>query len=181
MASGRLTDIFGRRWFFIFGSALAVVGCIIGATAESVPTVIGAEVFIGCAAGFQISFFWVISEIVPMNRRMLANAAMYIFSTPTNTLAPLVSYAFQDQMRVRWRGTFWFMAALNVLSLFCWYTFYHPPTFKMLHRTRTVKSILLGFDWTGLFLFSGGFLLFLMGLSWVRLHAGIDLPSEPRY
>lgn len=32
---GRLSDIFGRRWFFIGSSVLAVIGNIIGASAQS--------------------------------------------------------------------------------------------------------------------------------------------------
>ncbi|KAF2639897.1 MFS general substrate transporter [Massarina eburnea CBS 473.64] len=63
---GRLNDIFGRRWFFISGSFISLIGCIIGAVAQNVNTLIGAEVLIGLASAFQISFFWAISEIVPM-------------------------------------------------------------------------------------------------------------------
>jgi len=33
---GRLSDIFGRRWFFILGNFFALIGCIICATAQSV-------------------------------------------------------------------------------------------------------------------------------------------------
>lgn len=46
---GRLSDIFGRRWFFITGSVIGLVGSILGATAQSVNQLIGAEVFIGIA------------------------------------------------------------------------------------------------------------------------------------
>ncbi|TKA64259.1 hypothetical protein B0A49_09578, partial [Cryomyces minteri] len=63
---GRLSDMFGRRWFFITGSVLGLIGSILGATARTIPQLIGAEVFIGSAAAFQISFFWVIAELVPM-------------------------------------------------------------------------------------------------------------------
>lgn len=83
MLSGRLTDLFGRRWFFISGSTIGLVGAIVGVTAQTVNQVIAAEVLIGVAAGFQISFFWVVSEIVPMNRRFIANSGIYLFSVPT--------------------------------------------------------------------------------------------------
>ena len=33
---GRLSDIFNRRWFFIGPSILAIVGNIIGASAQSI-------------------------------------------------------------------------------------------------------------------------------------------------
>jgi hypothetical protein len=38
---GRLSDIFGRRYFFIGGQIIAVLGCIVCAKASSVPMLIG--------------------------------------------------------------------------------------------------------------------------------------------
>jgi MFS family permease len=38
---GRLSDIFGRRYFFIGGQVIAVLGCIVCAKATSVPMLIG--------------------------------------------------------------------------------------------------------------------------------------------
>jgi len=137
---GRLSDLFERRWFFIIGSIIGLVGSILGATAQSVNQLIGAEVLIGCASGFQISFFWVVAEIVPMKWRYLANSGLYAFTVPTNPLAPKIAFAFQTQTVVKWRGTFYFMIAVNVLSVVCWFLFYHPPTFKMLHRRSQVKE-----------------------------------------
>jgi MFS family permease len=34
---GRLSDLFGRRWFFIGGTILSLIGNIISATAQSIP------------------------------------------------------------------------------------------------------------------------------------------------
>lgn len=168
MVAGRLTDIFGRRFFFMLASAIGFVGCALAATAKTVPQLIGAEVMTGTAAGAQLSFFWIISEIVPMNRRMLANAAMFLFSTPTNTVAPLVAYRFQYHTKIKWRGCFWLLTGLNAVSFICWYLFYRPPSFKMLHKYKTPLELAKKFDYIGLILYSGGLVLLLMGLSWVR-------------
>jgi MFS family permease len=54
---GCFSDIFSRRWFFIIESILGLIGSILGATAHSVNQLIGDEVLIGIASGFQISFF----------------------------------------------------------------------------------------------------------------------------
>jgi MFS family permease len=80
---GRLSDIFGRRWFFITGSAIGTIGSIVAATAQGVGQLIAGELLIGIAAGFQISFFWVVSEIVPMNRRFIATSGIFLWSIPT--------------------------------------------------------------------------------------------------
>lgn len=58
------------------------------------------------------------------------------------------------------------MIALNALSVICWYLFYHPPTFKMLHRKRLAADLLKNFDWLGLLLCSGGLTLVILGLQW---------------
>lgn len=53
---GRLSDIFGRRWFMIVGCSLGMIGSIINATAHNIPTVIGGTVFVGLAGAVQTSF-----------------------------------------------------------------------------------------------------------------------------
>lgn len=53
---GRLTDIFGRRWFMIFGNALATVGAIVCAVAPHIEALIGGEVLLGIGASFQLSY-----------------------------------------------------------------------------------------------------------------------------
>lgn len=105
-------------------------------------------------------------EIVPMKWRYLANSGLYAFTIPTNPLAPEIGFAFQTQTSVKWRGCFYFMIAVNFVSVIYWYLFYHPPTFKMLHKRSQVKDLLKRFDWIGLLLYSAGLLIFLMGLVW---------------
>jgi MFS family permease len=63
---GRLSDLFGRRWFFIGAAALALVGCIVCATAQSVGAVIAGTTLIGLAASGQQSFAFITGELVPM-------------------------------------------------------------------------------------------------------------------
>ncbi|KAK6362477.1 hypothetical protein LTS17_012818 [Exophiala oligosperma] len=166
MLAGRLSDIFGRRWFFIVGSVIGLAGSIVGATAHSIGQLIAGETLIGIAAGFQISFFWVVSEIVPMKRRFLANAGIFLWSLPTNTLGPKIAINMQNNTAVHWRGCFYYLIALNAVSVLLWYCFYFPPTFQMLHKSKTAKELLKDFDYVGLILFSTGMLLLLMGLNW---------------
>lgn len=53
---GRLTDIFGRRWFFIIGNAIATLGSIVCATAPSVTALIAGETLVGVGASVQLSY-----------------------------------------------------------------------------------------------------------------------------
>jgi Fungal trichothecene efflux pump (TRI12) len=103
-----------------------------------------------------------------MNWRYIANSGLYAFTIPTNPLAPNIAISFQTQTSVKWRGCFYFMIAVNVLSVLCWDLFYHPPTYKMLHRRTQAKEMLLRFDWIGLILYTAGLPVFLTGLVWGR-------------
>lgn len=53
---GRLSDIFGRRWFFIAGSVIALIGSIVCATAQSINALIAGEVILGLASASQIFY-----------------------------------------------------------------------------------------------------------------------------
>lgn len=58
---GRVTDIFGRRRVFVGGSALAEVGCIISATAQSVSMLIGGMTIVGAASATQLGYVYVMA------------------------------------------------------------------------------------------------------------------------
>lgn len=59
---GRLSDIFGRRFFFLVGNSFTVVGCILGAVAPNIDMIIGGNVFNGIGAAVQLSFGMIIEE-----------------------------------------------------------------------------------------------------------------------
>jgi MFS family permease len=111
-----------------------------------------------------------ISEIVPMKYRYLASAGIYCFTFPGSGVAPLISYSFiQYHPNVGWRGVYWLLVGINVLALSCWALFYFPPSFDKKHRNdeHNKKSYWVKhFDYVGTLLFAGGFVTFLMGLSW---------------
>lgn len=162
---GRLTDVFGRRYIFIGGSVIGLIGSIFASQVQTVEQLIGASVMLGVAGGIQINYFWAISEIVPMKFRYLANMVIYATSV-TTWMGPKIAYDFQTQTPVHWRGGYYLLIALNALSVAAWYFFYHPPTFRMLHRRKASKELLVTFDWVGLGLFIAGSVIFLAALNW---------------
>ncbi|KAH7130081.1 fungal trichothecene efflux pump-domain-containing protein [Dendryphion nanum] len=108
---GRVSDIFGRRWIFVGGAALGVLGAIICAVAQNVTTLIVGTTIMGIAAATQLSYFYVMGELVPMKYRLAGNAFCYLFCIPGSGVAP-------------------------------------------------------EFDYVGTLLYTGGLLIFMMGLSW---------------
>ncbi|ROT38299.1 MFS general substrate transporter [Sodiomyces alkalinus F11] len=163
---GRLSDLFGRRYFFIFGTLLSLVGCIVCSTAKDVPSLIGGTVLLGVAAAAQLSVTYVVGELVPMKHRFLANAFVFVGVVPFVGIGPAISYAFVLRTSAGWRGCYYLIAAVNAFSLVCWVLFYFPPTFRMLHGTTSKRHVAKRFDYVGLVLFLGGFLILLLGISW---------------
>ncbi|KIW76455.1 hypothetical protein Z517_11201 [Fonsecaea pedrosoi CBS 271.37] len=163
---GRLSDIFGRRYFFIGGATLALIGSIVAATARTVNVLIGATVLIGLAAASQISFNYVIGELVPVKHRFIFMALINAVNIPIGAFGPVIARSFILHTSAGWRWNYYLTIILNALSLFLWVLFYYPPDFSHLHRVRSRWQEVKGIDYIGIILFTGGNLLFLMGLSW---------------
>ncbi|KIH93737.1 hypothetical protein SPBR_04155 [Sporothrix brasiliensis 5110] len=137
---GRVTDIFGRRWWFVGGNAMGTLGAIVCAAAPTIPALIAGETLIG--------------------------AYVFVWSIPGSGLAPAISYAFIYQTKAGWRGIFYFLIALNAITTVLFYVFYHPPTFHMKHASANKQAFIKHFDYLGIVLVTLGLLLFLMGISW---------------
>ncbi|KAH8647972.1 fungal trichothecene efflux pump [Xylariales sp. PMI_506] len=166
MVVGRVTDIFGRRWFFIVGSAIALLGSIICAIAQNIPTLIAGETLIGLACSSQLSFAFASAELVPQKYRFLALGFCYTWLIPPNGFGAIIATAFVYESTVGWRGVFYVLSALNAAATACWFFFYFPPSFNMKHGLGSRRKYLKEFDYIGTLLATLGLLLFLMGLSW---------------
>ncbi|KAF2020247.1 MFS general substrate transporter [Aaosphaeria arxii CBS 175.79] len=165
---GRVSDIFGRRWTFVGGAALGVIGSIICSVAQNVTTLIVGTTIMGIAAATQLSYFYVMGELVPMKYRLAGNAFCYLFCIPGSGVAPVISNAFiLYQPSVGWRGCYYVLIGINAASFLCWFLFYHPPTFHMKHgENASVVKYIKQFDYVGTALYTGGLLILMMGLSW---------------
>jgi len=69
---GRFADIFGRRQFLLVGNIIGIVGCIVGATANSVNAVIGGSTLIGIGGSMHQLAWTCLGELVPKRSRGLA-------------------------------------------------------------------------------------------------------------
>ncbi|KAL1895421.1 hypothetical protein Sste5346_005227 [Sporothrix stenoceras] len=168
---GRLSDIFGRRYWFIGGGVVGVVGAVVCATAKTIPTLIGGNVLLGLSSATQLSFHYVMGELVPMRYRYIGNAFLYCFTFPGSGCGPSIAYAFIQRPSVGWRGVYWLILGIEGAALICWTLFYFPPSFSKVHASergeRATKTYWAKhFDYVGTFLFTGGFVVFLLGLSW---------------
>lgn len=69
---GRLSDIFGRRYFMLCGAIISFIGTIVGATGQSIPQMIASGVLFGIGSGFQEMGFACIMEFIPNRYRVAA-------------------------------------------------------------------------------------------------------------
>lgn len=69
---GRLSDIFGRRYFMLAGAFISFIGTIVGATGRSIPQMICSGVLFGIGSGIQEMGFACIMEFVPNKYRLTA-------------------------------------------------------------------------------------------------------------
>ncbi|KAF1916634.1 fungal trichothecene efflux pump [Ampelomyces quisqualis] len=164
---GRLSDIFGRRWFFIASSVLGLIGTIIGASAQSINMLIATNSINGLAAAGQLSFHISLGELVPNSIRGPVNALVLSTSIPFAVFGPPVARALYLNTELQWRWCYILGIIVNGLAIILYYFCYHPPTYEMLHmggksKMRQLKTL----DWVGIFLFSTGLVVFLIGINW---------------
>ena len=163
---GHLSDIFGRRWFFIGGNALALIGTIVSGTATHVESIIGGEVLGGLAGAVQISFTVAIAELVPNKHCLLWIAALFFSSVEIACFGPVIAQKLVTDTKAGWRWSFYLDIIVAGLATLLFFLFYHPPNFQLLHKNRSKMEQLKRMDFVGLVLFSGGLATFLIGLSW---------------
>lgn len=70
---GRLSDIFGRRYFFLAGSALLILGSIVSATGQNINQMIAGGAIFGAGSGFLEMSFGAVQVTAPIPNLMCAN------------------------------------------------------------------------------------------------------------
>ena len=73
---GRLSDIFGRRYFMLCGASISFIGTIVGATGQNIPQMICSGILFGIGSGFQEMGFACIMEFIPNRYRLTALGRM---------------------------------------------------------------------------------------------------------
>ena len=82
-------------------------------------------------------------------------------------MMPLISWVMIKNTHT-WRNCYYLMIGFQTLNLIFLYFFYDPPHFKTKHAHdgKSKLQLLKEFDWVGLFLFTAGCTLFIIGISW---------------
>ena len=87
----------------------------VGATAENVNQLIGANVLIGLSAATQLSFTYVLGELVPVKDRFAVFCGLFLFSAPIAGLGPYFSRLFIARTAAGWRWDYYFSIIISRL------------------------------------------------------------------
>ncbi|KAG8161826.1 hypothetical protein KVR01_008813 [Diaporthe batatas] len=164
---GRLSDLYGRKWIVLGTSMLGLIGCVIGSCAQTVETLIAANVLNGLASAGQLSFNVVMGELVPNKWRGVVCSFILLSSLPFAVFGPVIARSFFNNTVSRWRWNYYMGDILGFISLVLYWFFYHPPSYDQLHvHGKTRWQMTRDLDFVGIFLYVAGCVLFLVGLSW---------------
>ncbi|KZF22336.1 siderophore iron transporter [Xylona heveae TC161] len=166
MLVGRLGDIFGRRYFLIGGQCFGVIGGIVCATAQNVPTVIGGTVLVGVAGAVQLTFSFVIAELVPNKYRAYVDAGLFACTIPFAAMGPAFARLLVTNTHLSWRAMYVLNIVCCSVSAILYAIFYHPPNYQQINGSTSRLAELKKFDWIGLVLYTGGLVCLFLGLSW---------------
>lgn len=99
---GRLSDRFGRRKFALGSCVLAIIGGIVAATAQSIETLIGAEVIMGIASGVPAAYPLLAGELVSNKYKYLGTAAVVVPSCIATGFGAYIGLALVQVANWRW-------------------------------------------------------------------------------
>jgi len=165
-------------------SILGLVGCIIGATAKNIDTLIGANLCNGLASAGQLSFSIILGELVPNKQRGPIVTFVFLSALPFSgelsleiatekspnnftVFGPIIARSLILHTAAGWRWSYYLGIIMSGLAIILYQFMYHPPTYDQLHvHGKTKFQMFKELDFVGIFLYVAGLVLFLVGLSW---------------
>ncbi|ETI23080.1 hypothetical protein G647_04876 [Cladophialophora carrionii CBS 160.54] len=163
--AGSLSDIFGRRYVTLSGQLFAVVGAIVGATAQTTTTVVVACTLLGFATGIIFVAYAGIPELLPNKWRNVGLAwtegAMAI---PWAICGVIIANELVS--KASWRWCFYIAIIYAVISFVGTALVYFPPSRPRRDYEKTRWQEIKEIDYMGIILYTSGLTVFLVGLTW---------------
>ncbi|MEO8971801.1 MAG: MDR family MFS transporter [Ktedonobacteraceae bacterium] len=172
---GKLSDQFGRKWFFVFGVILFLIGSALSGAAQTMDQLIAFRAIQGIGAGTGIALvFTVVGDIFPPAERARWQgifASVYGFSSvvgPTvggwlTDNGPVVGNLITNE--TRWRWVFYVNIPIGILALIV-LLIYLPTNISTRSNQLKGWAALRRIDFIGAILASGATICLLLGLTW---------------
>ncbi|MFB3053329.1 MAG: MDR family MFS transporter [Dehalococcoidia bacterium] len=154
---GKLTDMYGRKPFYIAGVAILLLGSVLSGSSQSMEQLIAFRAVQGLGAGmiFGIAFAVVGDVFPPAERGKWSGLLGGVFAS-ASVLGPLIGGTLTDH--VHWRWVFYINLPLGFVALTV--LFFGMPALRPLTRPKldyigaallmaTVVPALLAFSWAG--------------------------------
>jgi MFS family permease len=129
---------------------------------------IGGSVLTGIAGAVQLTFTFIVAEIVPNKYRPVVNSGLFLSTVPFAAFGPLIAELFVKNTSQRWRWNYYLSCITSGLSAILFILFYFPPGYSQLHDNEPRWGQVRKLDYGGLVLYSGGLVLVLLGLCKLR-------------
>jgi len=81
---------------------------------------IGGTCLLGFAAAAQLSYPFVVGELVPFKHRFITMAFFSSWAVPFTGFGPAMSYAFIQHSKATWRSCYYLFIGVNFLALVFW-------------------------------------------------------------
>jgi MFS family permease len=165
MICGANSDLFGRRWFLLFGNVLMFIGHLLGGLAKSGTTMIVAWALIGFGAGnVQLGAF-ALPELLPNKWRHISVTIADLGTWLAVVVGPIAGrYAILHGDA--WRWCFYVPAIGAFISFFALYFLYYPPAHP---RGLGFKTALKELDYIGGVLFILAGVLIMVGIVYTEV------------
>lgn len=156
---GKLSVVFGRKYTMLVAILLFEAGSLMCALASTMNVLIGGRVFAGVGGGgIQTLVFILVSEIVPISKRPLTMSLVGCTFAVASVLGPLIGGAFTSN--VTWRWCFYINLPIGGVAAGLFLFIFNPP-FPKSNLKQKLKLI----DYVGVFLLTGGLVVFLLALT----------------
>lgn len=150
---GKLSDMYGRKRFFMLGLILFIAGSVLCGTAMSMEQLIAYRAIQGIGGGALMPIvFTIIFDLFPMEKRGKMMGLFGAVFGISSVFGPILGGAISDSMS--WRWIFYINVPIGILSLlFIWRSY---------HETKNVRKQII--DWAGAVLLTGMVLCLMFGL-----------------
>ena len=165
--AGRLSDMYGRKWFFVIGIVIFLVGSVLAGLSQSMGQLIAFRALQGIGGGVMMAnAFTTIADIFPPKERGKYMGFMTGVFGVAAILGPLLGGLITDGLSWHWIFYVNVPIAIPVLYLFIKY-------FPDVHVPRGKHKI----DYPGMLLLIAGVVPLLIGLAWADVEYAWGSPQ----
>ena len=152
---GKLTDLYGRKPFYIAGVAILLLGSVLSGSSQSMEQLIAFRAVQGLGAGMIMGIaFAIVGDVFPPAERGKWSGLMAGVFASASVLGPLIGGTLTDH--ASWRWVFYINLPMGSVALLV--IFFGMPTLRPLARPRL--------DYMGIVLLAATVVPALLALSW---------------